>query len=208
MTEAVQNDYLKMPDEPIGSDFKNLEPGLYLGKINGFSVAEEGEPRLYMGVDPFMEVSLRNPSHRKSAKKSYTKYDPQNLKVVGDAENPNDKPLRITYFMSEEPSRFASYYRNKDGNLKVVKYGEEMPEDAVKISQREENLIELSRRFALGGKEIPTHSADFLQNLAEFLDSEISGQVVCFQAKENGDYINYMFRARLSDDQVAQLERK
>lgn len=202
---AEENNPYVMPDSNTRAEFSKLDPGVYSGTLIDFGVSES-HPVVFMVVKPAAELSLIDPNHKKSKKKNYTRYEPENLKCIGKIED--DETYRISLFVSEDVSRYPQYYRNDKGELKKVPFDrDDLPAGAKLLTQREEALIELSRLFNLAGKEIPhPDGAGFLECLAVFLDKEVSGKKVIFQAKDNGEYTNYFLKAAVTDDQLSKIK--
>lgn len=202
---AEENNPYIMPDASTKTEFAKLDQGVYSGTLIDFGVSET-HPIVFMVVKPDAELSLIDPNHKRSKKKSWTRYDPVNLKCIKKIDD--DETYRISLFVSEEESRYPQYYRNNKGELKKVPFDrDQMPADANILTQREEVLIELSRVFNLAGKEIPhPDGSGFLECLAVFLDKEVKNKKVIFQAKDNGDYTNYFLKAAVEDEQLKKIK--
>lgn len=201
---AEENNPYVMPDAETVSDFSNLDPGVYSGTLIDFGVSES-HPIVFMVVKPEAELTLQDPNHKKSKSKNWTRYEPQNLKCIKKMDG--EDTYRISLFLGNEISRYPQYYRNDKGELKKTSQDKDLPKDAKLLTQREEVLIELSRLFNLAGKEIPhPDGAGFLECLAVFLDKEVAGRKVVFQAKNNGEYTNYFVKAAVTEEQLKAIK--
>ncbi len=203
--EAENNNPYRMPEAKTRAEFKKLDPGVYTGTLIDFGVSDT-HPIVFMVVKPSAELSLIDPNHKKSRKKNWTRYEPENLKCIKKIDD--EQTYRITLFLSDEVSRYPQYYRNDKGELKKVPFDDKnLPDGSKLLTQREESLVEIARLFDLGGKEIPhPDGAGFLECLAVFLDQELAGRKVIFQAKDNGDYTNYFLKANVSEDQLNKIK--
>lgn len=202
----TMNNPYKMPEGEVENDFQNLDLGLYIGKITTFAV-HENKPLIFMMVKPETEVTLINPDHKKSMKNAFGRYDPPNLKKIGPVEG--DQDYRISLFIAEEESRYPKYYTNAKGELHRLKKGDKanLPVDGKMLTQRDEVMVELSQMFNLGGKDIPSPAgAEFQEAFAVFLDEQLSGSKIIFQAKSNGEYTNYVLKRPISEEQIAQIK--
>lgn len=203
---AEENNPYKMPDgETVPDDFPRLDMGVYSGELVDFGV-HETHPIVFMVVKPSAELMLLDPTHRKSKKKTWAKYDPPNLKVVKKIDD--DQTYRISLFIGTETSRYPQYFYNSKGELKRCPPDKSnLPPGMKLLSQREEVLIDLAKQFDLGGKEIPhPDGSGFAECLASFLAKECSGRKIVFQAKDNGDYTNYFLKNCVTEDELKQIK--